>query len=142
MSSADPLRDSVSALLDAAQAFHRAAWNRGSHRAAPESLASLQEALQVLSAGWYVLAADAVRTLERNRAFDGDLSRAQEVRLIGALQDVAAAFACSARACREAGSTITPVIAGQAPIDWAGAGPSEDGRRWFSTRRPPTEQVA
>jgi hypothetical protein len=142
MNSADPLRDPVSALLDAAQAFHRAAWSRGSHPVAPESLALLQEALQVLSAGWYLLAADAVRTLERNRAFDGDLSRAQEVRLIGALHDVAAAFARSARACREAGSTITPVIAGQTPTDRAGAGPSEDGPSWSSTRRSPTEQVA
>jgi hypothetical protein len=106
MTSPEPLRNAVSALVDAAQAFDRAAEARGSHRAAPESLAALQEAQQALSAGWYRLAADAGASMSR-----GDLSREEEVRLIGALQDVAAAFARSARACRDGRSAVAPVIA-------------------------------
>jgi hypothetical protein len=108
MTSPDPLHAPVSALVDAADAFHRAAATRGSHTSAPDSLASLQEALQVLSAAWYRLAADAVPSA-------GRLSREQEVRLIGALHDVAAAFARCARACREGRSTVAPIIAGRTP---------------------------
>jgi hypothetical protein len=59
MTAPDPLHDPASALVEGAQAFHRAAEHRGSHMAAPASLESLQEALQVLSAAWYRLAADA-----------------------------------------------------------------------------------
>lgn len=39
MTSQDPLRDSASALLEAADAIHRAAATRGSHLDAPEALA-------------------------------------------------------------------------------------------------------
>jgi hypothetical protein len=53
-----------------------------------DDLASAQ-ALQLLSASWYRLAADAAR--------GEGLSREQEVRLTGALHDVAAAFARCAR---------------------------------------------
>jgi hypothetical protein len=56
----------------------------------------------------------------------------QEVRLTGALHDVAAAFARCARACRQGGSTVTPIISRR--ID--------DGRSWLSTRTAPTERVA
>jgi Zn-dependent peptidase ImmA (M78 family) len=59
MTSPDPLGDPASALLEAAHAFQRAAETRGSHIAAPDSLASLQDALQILSSAWYRLAADA-----------------------------------------------------------------------------------
>jgi hypothetical protein len=101
----------TSALVEAARAFHRAVEAPGSHRAAPEYLASQQEALQVLSAAWYRLATDAVaRDASRSR-----LSREQEVTLIGALHDVAAAFARCARACRQGESTVTPVIATARP---------------------------
>lgn len=120
--------------------------------AAPDSLASLQEALQVLSAAWYRLAADAVPTvLERSSApgmdsgasrRGGHLSREQEVRLIGALHDVAAAFARCARACRDGRSTITPVIARRMPAGPAGAGHLDDEMSWFESRQPPTERVA
>jgi hypothetical protein len=55
---------------------------------------------------WYRLAADAGLSTSR-----GDLSREQEVRLVGGLHDVAAAFARCARACREGGSAVSPVIA-------------------------------
>jgi hypothetical protein len=127
MTSQDPLHDPVTALIDAAEEFHRAAATRGSHRAAPDSLASSQEALQVLSAAWYRVAADAAPRR------DGHLSREQEVRLIGALHDVAAAFARCARACRDGRSTITPVIT---------AGNVDDEVSWFAERRPPTERVA
>ena len=103
----------MSALVEAARAFHRAAEAPGSHRAAPEYLASQQEALRVLSAAWYRLAADAVARVES----PSGLSREQEVTLIGALHDVAAAFARCARACREGESTVAPVIARLRPAD-------------------------
>jgi hypothetical protein len=150
MTSPDPLRDPVSALVEAAHAFHRAADTRGSHRAAPDSLVSLQEALQVLSAAWYRLAADAVTSgLGRNPALEmdsggsrsrGDLSREQQVRLIGGLHDVAAAFARCSRACRQGGSTVTPVIARGAPGDATGA--VDDELSWFASGMPPTERAA
>lgn len=100
MTSIDPLYDSASAIVEAAEAFHRAAEARGSHVGAPESLGNLQEALQVLSTAWYRLAADAVPGT--------GLSREQEVRLMGAMHDVAAAFARCARACRDGRSAIAP----------------------------------
>jgi hypothetical protein len=76
-------------------------------------LASLEESLQVLSGAWYGLAADAGRFAERRRCPDaaprpenGVPSREREVRLMGTLHDVAAAFARCARVCRNARSTI------------------------------------
>jgi hypothetical protein len=107
MTSPHSPEDAISALVEAAGAFHRAVEAPGSHRAAPEYLASQQEALQMLSAAWYQLAADA-------SAVDGPrsgLSREQEVRLVGGLHDVAAAFSRCARACCEGESTVAPVIA-------------------------------
>jgi hypothetical protein len=104
MTSRSRLRKSASDLVDAADAFGRAADMPGSHAAAPESLASLQEALQLLGAAWYRLAADALLP-------PGELSREQELRLIGALHEVAAAFARCGRACRGCDQTITPLIA-------------------------------
>jgi curved DNA-binding protein CbpA len=133
MTSGDPLRDPASALVEAAQAFYRAAESRGSHSAATESLASLQEALQVLSAAWYRLAADSPRGR-------GDLTREQEVRLTGALHDVAAAFARCARACREGHSAVTPVLARMQGR--RGADGSPDELSWFMSSRPPTKRVA
>jgi hypothetical protein len=134
MTSEDPLHGPASALVEAAYAFHRAAETRGSHSAAPESLDSLQEALQVLSAAWYRLAADSPRR-------GGALAREQEVRLTGALHDVAAAFARCARACRQGGSTVTPIMArmdGGRGVD----GSAHDELSWFASSRPPTERVA
>jgi hypothetical protein len=135
MTAPDPLHDPASALVEAAQAFHHAAEHRGSHTAAPASLESLQEALQVLSAAWYRLAADAsAGSVERQRsrgAVAGSsslgygLSREQEVRLMGALHDVAAALARCARACREGRATVTPVIARSMRPGKAGAGQPE-----------------
>lgn len=59
MTSAESMREIATALVEAARGFHHAAETRGSHAAAPESLASLQEALQLLSPAWYRVAADA-----------------------------------------------------------------------------------
>jgi hypothetical protein len=117
--------DPVTQILEAAEAFDRAAEARGSHRSAPDSLASLHEALQTLSAAWYRMAADAATS-----ASPGDLTREEEVRVIGTLQDVAAAFSRCARACRDGRSTLEPTIAGR------------DGRSWFTARRPSTERAA
>jgi hypothetical protein len=151
MTSLDPLRDPASALVEAAEDFQHAAEHRGSHLAAPASLESLQEALQVLSAAWYRLAADASAGIaERERPKgaaagsyphrDG-LSREQEVRLMGALHDVAAAFARCARACREGRSTVTPVIARSMRAGKAGAGQHDGEPSWFAST-PPREHVA
>jgi hypothetical protein len=120
MTSVDPLHLPASALVEAAHAFRRAAETRGSHSAAPDSLDSLQEALQVLSAAWYRLAAD-------SPSRGGALTREQEVRLTGALHDVAAAFARCARACRQARG-----------VD----GSPHSELSWFAGSRPPTERVA
>ena len=152
MTSLDPLRDPASALVEAAQDFHHASEHRGSHLAAPDSLESLQEALQVLSAAWYRLAADAsAGIVERERPSGvavgswphrGGLSREQEVRLLGALHDVAAAFARCARSCREGQSTITPIIARSMRAGKAGAGNPDDEVSWFASTRSPSEHVA
>ena len=96
----------ASELLRAAQRFRSAAQEPGCHAAAPDALLSLEEALQVLSAAWYQLAADAAPA-----AADAGLSRELEVQLLGTLHDVAAAFARCARMCRRGRSTVTPIIA-------------------------------
>jgi len=133
MTSRDPLRDSASALAEAAGAFHRAAHARGSHVSSPEALESLQEALQVLSAAWYALAADAAGDLPHR---DG-LSREQEVRLMGALHDVAAAFARCARASREGRSTVAPIVARSVGAGQAAAAARPDGElSWFASTGP------
>jgi hypothetical protein len=135
MTSQDQLDDHASALVDGAEAFRRAAEQHGSHLAAPAALGSLEEALQVLSAAWYRLAADA--------APGEGLSREQEVRLTGALHDVAAAFARCARACRQGGSTVTPIVSRR--IDHGRTGPQRppDGDlSWFSRRVAGSERVA
>jgi hypothetical protein len=114
-------------VLEAAQTFHAAAGEPGSHAAATVSLERLEEAMQVLSAGWYQLAADAASgNVERRPGHDSKaatwasvhgLSREQEVRLLGTLHDVAAAFARCSRTCREARSTVRPIIARRAASD-------------------------
>jgi hypothetical protein len=108
MNSTSQLHDRASDVVKAARGFQAAVEEPATHAAVPDSLAALEETLQVLSAAWYQLAGD---------------SREQEVRLIGTLQDVAAAFARCGRACREARSGVTPIIAGR------GAAGRADGRR-------------
>jgi hypothetical protein len=103
MDTADSLTTRASELLEDARRFRAAAAEPSCHAEAPDALNSLEEALQVLSAAWYQLAADASPGLVERR------SREQEVRLKGALHDVAAAFARCARACREGRSQVTPI---------------------------------
>jgi hypothetical protein len=133
MNTASQLHDRASDIVKAARGFQAAAEEPASHAAAPDSLAALEETLQVLSAAWYRLAGDASPGIVERRCGPGSeepswprsdgLSREEEVRLIGTLHDVAAAFARCARACREARSGVTPIIAGR------GAASRADGRR-------------
>jgi hypothetical protein len=119
MNTADRLRHRASELVGAARAFHASAREPGSHATAPDALAALEEALQVLSGAWYQLAADALPEIVDRRCGRGSeapswprvdgLSREQAVRLMGTLHD--AAFARCARACRDGRSAATPTIA-------------------------------
>jgi hypothetical protein len=108
-------------IRDAAQRLHHGTGEPGSSMAAPGALVSLEEALQVLSAGWFELAADAAPWVIRRRRQSGTskaagprsddaLSRAQEVHLAATFHDLAAAFAGCARACRETRATAVPLI--------------------------------
>jgi hypothetical protein len=117
----DNLSKRASELLEDARRFQSAAAQPGSHIAMPEALGSLEEALQVLSAAWYQLAADATPGVAArrhraavpvgSRAAQNGLSREAEVRLIGALHDVASGLARSARTCRDGRSVATPIVA-------------------------------
>jgi hypothetical protein len=134
MNTANGLQEHASRLVEDARAFQAAAEQPGSHSAASDSLGSLEEALQALSGAWYRLAADASpRIAERQRRIDSGAplrpsvdgrSREQEVRLVGTLHDVAAAFARCARACRTGRSTVKPIIARRVT-----AGPAADWQR-------------
>src|SRR5215218_2616900 len=120
MNSVDPLQDRAAELIKAAQDFYAAADELGIRPAVPVSLARTEEALQLLSGAWYQLAADASAGIAMWSCQPGardaqpprtnGLSREEEVRLIAALQDVAAAFARCARTCRDGRLAITPVI--------------------------------
>ena len=59
MNSASQLRNCASDVVDAARRFEAAAQTPDSYPGAPDSLAALEEAFQLLSAAWYRLAADA-----------------------------------------------------------------------------------
>jgi hypothetical protein len=146
MTSVDLRRDPASALAEDAHAFHRAAEQAGSHLGAPAALESLQEALQVLSAAWYRIAADAsphpgdrqhaCRPDASSPARSDGLSRVQEVSLMGGLHGVAAAFARCARACREAESIVAPVIDQR-----INAGGRDEELSWFAAPPPGREPV-
>jgi hypothetical protein len=102
MNTADRLYDQAAGVLNVARRFHTAAGEPDAHLAAPESLDVLEEALTALSGAWYQLAASS-----RN----GDaLSREQQVVLLGTLHDVAAALARAARVCRDARTTVRPLV--------------------------------
>jgi hypothetical protein len=121
MTSKDVLSSSTAALVDAANAFHRAAESPGSHIGAAESLGAAQTALRILSAAWYRVAADAVPSIhDRNQAHARSgqaparatgLSHEQEAQLIGALHDAAAAFARCARECRVSEARVAAITA-------------------------------
>jgi hypothetical protein len=102
METRDRLDTRASQLLQEARRFHSAAAQPGSHLRAPEALASLEEALQALSAAWYQLAADgSPGTAGRHE---------QEPQLTGTLHDVAAAFARCARVCRDGRTEVTRLM--------------------------------
>lgn len=120
MNASDHLDQRAASLTSAARELRSAAGRPGSQAAELNSLASLEHALRELSDAWYQLAADAPPEIASRRAgsssrsgrwqkVDG-LSREQEVRLMGALHDIAAAFARCARVCREGRSTVAAVI--------------------------------
>ena len=139
MNTADCLHHRAAELVQAARAFYACAEEPGSHAAARDSLATLEEALQVLSVAWYQLAADASPGIVEQRRgrgseapvwrFDGAL-REQEVRLMGTLHDVAAAFAHCA---------LTPIIA--RPADRADQR-ADDGFPRFRRHQRPTGHFA
>jgi hypothetical protein len=116
------LHDAAAALLEDAHAFHRAAEQEDSHFGAPAALERLQEALEVLSGAWYRVA---------SRTYGEGLSREQEVLLMGAVHDVAAAFARCARACRAGESTVAPAIARRVQAEQAGAA-GRNEEPWFA----------
>jgi hypothetical protein len=124
MNTADGLHHRATEVAGAARAFHAGAEEPGSLAAAPDSLAALEEALQVLSAAWYQLAADASPGIVERQCgraseapswprFDG-IPREQEVRLMGTLHDVAAAFARCAGVASSARTTTSSSTRGPA----------------------------
>jgi hypothetical protein len=141
MRTADPLHRRAAELVEAARAFHTEAGQPESHAAAVESLASLEEALQVLSGAWYQLAADASSGIVERRHRRG-LSREQEVRLMSTLHDVGAAFARCARTCREGRSTVAPIIARHLAAGRGDHTDPSDELAWFESRERPSERVA
>ena len=140
-------------LAAAARNFHIAAGRPGAHAAAPDFLASLEDALQALSGAWYRLAADASPGIVARRAVRNgsrparrpdvdEPSREQEVRLMGALHDVAAAFARCARQCREGRTAIDPSGARRAAAGPGGARGHDSRLRSLEGREPPSQRVA
>jgi hypothetical protein len=128
MRTSDPIERRASELLEAAQRFRSAAQEPGCHVAAPGALGPLEETLQLLSAAWYQLAADAAPGIAYrrprepapagSRSTTAGLPRELEVQLVGTLHDVAAGFARCARMCREGRSTVAPIMArATAPSD-------------------------
>ena len=121
--SSDRIDAHASGLLNAARDLQEAAGAPGSSEATTAALASLETALQALSAAWYQVAADAApgiasrrrRLAESPKAASGTgrhVSHEQEVRLVVTLHDVAGAFARCARACRHAQPVVRPLIDG------------------------------
>jgi hypothetical protein len=129
----DDLSRRASELLEDARRFQSAAAQPGCHIAVPDALESLEEALQALTAAWYQVAAEASPGIVERRLGRGSeapsppprdgLSREQEVRLMGTLHDVAAAFARCANACRTGQSAVTAINARR-----AAAGRADDRR--------------
>ena len=155
MNTTGHLQDRASDLVEAARRFQAAAQQPESYAAAPDSLSALEDTLQALSAAWYQLAAHASPGIAApRRDLDSDvlswplvdgLSREQEVRLIGTLHDVAAAFARCARQCRDGRSAVTPLIARRVVAEEAAeAGEQLDDAdlAWFESRERPTQRVA
>ena len=102
MSSTDHIGGHACELLDAARAIHETAGDPGSAEEATAVLARMEEALQLLIAGWYHVAADA--------APDNGLSHEQVAHLTGTLHDVAGALARCAHVCRDAQPTLSLLV--------------------------------
>lgn len=121
MTTTSRLHHSADGLVEAARAFQAAADQPGSQAGASDSLAAMEEALRLVSAGWYQLAAAGSPAMVRRGAGRGSeaasrppvegRSREQEVRLTETLHDVAAAFARCARSCRQGRSLVNPILA-------------------------------
>lgn len=145
MDTADPLNSRASELVEAAQAFRAAAEQPTSLAVAHNSLASLEEALQALSAAWYQLAANrspgSVEACHRSTSEASSsphvtgLSREREARVTGTLHDVAAAFASCARACREGRARVTPIIARRTSAGRVDERGRSGEPSWFESQR-------
>jgi hypothetical protein len=152
MNSASQLHDRASDVVEAARGFQAAAEEPAGHAAAPDSLATLEEALQVLSASWYRLAADASPGITERRRARGSQpharthpdrsSREQEAHLVATLHDIAAAFASCARACREGRSTAAPIIVRRMAAGQPVEGGARDDFARFESRERRTQRVA
>ena len=71
-----------------------------------------------------------------------ELSREQEVHLMGAPHGVAAAFARCARQCREGRTAAGPLVAHRAAVGPGGARGHDSQLTWFDSREPPPQRVA
>jgi hypothetical protein len=152
MDTPDRLDQCAAELADAARKFRSAAGRPGACAAAPDSLASLEDALQALSGACYQLAADAAPGIVARRVGNGtraggrpdvdELSREQEARLMGALHDVAAAFARCARQCREGRTAVGLLVARRAAAGTGGARGHDRQLRWFASRETTPQRVA
>jgi hypothetical protein len=142
----------ASELVEDARRFQSAAAQPGCLIAVPDTLESLKEALQLLSAAWYQVAAEASPGIVERQLGPGseapsptrreELSREQEVRLMATLHDVAAAFARCANACGDGRSVVTAIHARR-----VAAGGADDRRHGsdfprFQRHHRPGQRVA
>jgi hypothetical protein len=102
MASFESVEQSAYELVEQARVLLEASGQPGSSEGVGRALASSEEALQLLSATWYRLAADASTAVAER---DPALSREQEASLLATLHNAAGAFARCARECRRARST-------------------------------------
>jgi hypothetical protein len=126
-------------LVTAARAVREAAGQPRCSAASAPVLALLEEALRLLSAGWYQVAADAAPGVAERRSgrVDGSedsegiqpsgLSHEEEAKLVATLHEVAAALAASARACRVGRRAVQPLLA-RSTADPVNAEPPEAHR--------------
>jgi hypothetical protein len=146
MATPNRLEDCAAELVEAARTFLTVAEQPGSYADAPESLASLEQALRLLSGAWYQLAADASPAMVARRGeraseagswprVDG-LSREQESQLMATLHDVAASFARCARVCRDARSTAAPIVDRRVEAERTREPQSDDGFSWVERNQP------
>ena len=96
MAPSSSIETHATALLTSARAFKLAAERPGSSAAAAAALASIEEAVRTVGAGWHQLAADAASPRAQEEP------TVDERRLVGTLQDVGSAFTRCARVCRDA----------------------------------------